>query len=177
MYVVLLRESSNWVTIGVDRRGSFTNIIAMGPFPDETTTTFLLSSGGKGSGKGRELAAYVRAVRDMDIMLTSLSMVGVVHDVDVHRKKDYSFAANRVPQFDGSICGLLALNAALHFVEPGRPVCNDLWTMRKDVLELYMVEACDQAEHNGEQSFHNRSRQRGGKSEGGEVMSMKRKVF
>ena len=168
VYVVLLRESSNWVMIGVDRSSEhFGNIIAMGPFPDETTTTFLLSSGGKGNRKGQELAAYVRAVRDVDIMLTSTSVDGSVHDADVHKKKNYSFAANRVPQFDGSICGLLALNAARHFVQPDRPVCNDLWAMRKYIVELYIVDICDQSSYFSEQqSFHKRSRQRGGETEG-----------
>jgi len=177
VYVVLLRESSTWVTIGVDRScRAIVNIIAMGPFPDETTTTFLSSSG----GNGQELAAYVRAVRDVDIMLTSVvgvSMVGAVHDADVHRKNNYAFAANRIPRFDGSTCGLVALNAALHFVETRDPVsenlwaikkypCEDLRAMRKNALELYMVNFCDQLAYVGDQRFHKRSRQRGKKDEG-----------
>ena len=71
----------------------------------------------------------------------------------------------------------MALNAALHFVETRDPVsenlwaikkypCEDLRAMRKNALELYMVNFCDQLAYVGDQRFHKRSRQRGKKDEG-----------
>ena len=139
VYVALVRES--WVAIGIDRGDKMSiNIFVMGPFPEDTGKPMLFDSYGKLSEFfGEDWAAFVRAVCNVDEFLG-----------EYLTKPVYLVSTSAFPYFQGNVCGLLALNAARGFVDPGFISKTDLLQIRINFLELFMVGKCDSAAHYGE---------------------------